>query len=123
MLDEAQDILRLFGQSLNALRENDKNKINKLTFMARDYVHIPGFAQSVVEATVRHVYDVSRVVDVFCWNIFSYVFISTLTLLFCALLSYRLGYAFYIKPYFLHNFYSVALLFRSLRTINCLDYT
>ncbi|KAL5960519.1 Pre-mRNA cleavage complex 2 protein Pcf11 [Taenia solium] len=58
MQSEAQEVLRQFRQGLFGLRENDKNKINKLTFLARDHAHIPGFPQSVVEATVRHVYEV-----------------------------------------------------------------
>lgn len=59
MQSEAQEVLRQFRQGLSGLRENDKNKINKLTFLARDHAHIPEFPQSVVEATVRHVYEVS----------------------------------------------------------------
>nr|CDS17908.1 ENTH VHS domain containing protein [Echinococcus granulosus] len=58
MLSEAQEVLRQFRQGLSGLRENDKTKINKLTFLARDHVHIPGFPQSVAEATVRHVYEI-----------------------------------------------------------------
>lgn len=57
-MSDADQILRNFRQSLDGLKENDKNKITKLTLLAKDYVQIPGFPQKVVETTVRHVYEV-----------------------------------------------------------------
>lgn len=57
-MSDAEQILRIYRHSLDGLKENDKNKINKLTLLAKDHAQIPGFPQKVVEATVRHVYEV-----------------------------------------------------------------
>uniref|UniRef100_A0A5K3EJJ4 CID domain-containing protein n=1 Tax=Mesocestoides corti TaxID=53468 RepID=A0A5K3EJJ4_MESCO len=58
MLAEAQEVLKQFRQALSGLRENDKNKINKLTFLARDNAHLTGVPQGIVEATSCHVYEI-----------------------------------------------------------------
>nr|CDS29898.1 ENTH (VHS) domain containing protein [Hymenolepis microstoma] len=60
-MSDAEQILRIYRNSLDGLKENDKNKINKLTLLAKDHVQIPGFPQKVVEATVRHVYEIAAV--------------------------------------------------------------
>ncbi|KAM3175454.1 hypothetical protein ACTXT7_008482 [Hymenolepis weldensis] len=57
-MSDAEQILRIYRHSLDGLKENDKNKINKLTLLAKDHAQIPGFPQKVVEATVRHVYEI-----------------------------------------------------------------
>ncbi|KAM7537837.1 hypothetical protein Aperf_G00000063604 [Anoplocephala perfoliata] len=57
-MSDCADVLRQFLQGLDGLKENDKNKINKLTFLARDHADIPGFPRRVVDATVRHVYEI-----------------------------------------------------------------
>ncbi|VDN99257.1 unnamed protein product [Rodentolepis nana] len=60
-MSDAEQVLRIYRNSLDGLKENDKNKINKLTLLAKDHVQIPGFPQKVVEATVRHVYEIAAV--------------------------------------------------------------
>lgn len=59
MLFEGQVALSRFKELLNTLKENDKNKINEITFVARDNAHLEGFPLGVVDATVDHVRSVS----------------------------------------------------------------
>ncbi|VDP92253.1 unnamed protein product [Echinostoma caproni] len=53
-----EDALELFRKKLSDLKENDKFKINALTFLARDHKDSADIAQSIVEVTIKHVYAI-----------------------------------------------------------------
>ncbi|KAL7065084.1 hypothetical protein AAHC03_05390 [Spirometra sp. Aus1] len=55
MTSESEAILTQFKKDLNSLKDNDKYKINALTFCARDYKSIVGVPEGIVAATSAHV--------------------------------------------------------------------
>ncbi|TPP58061.1 Pre-mRNA cleavage complex 2 protein Pcf11 [Fasciola gigantica] len=52
------EVLELFKEKLSSLKENDKYKINELTFFARDHKDSNATAQNIVEVTIKHVYAI-----------------------------------------------------------------
>lgn len=66
------DVLELFKEKLAHLKENDKYKINELTFFARDHKDSTSVAQNIVEVTIKNVYEVSHPISYYVIeNIFS----------------------------------------------------
>ncbi|VDN11276.1 unnamed protein product, partial [Dibothriocephalus latus] len=55
MTSESEAILTQFKKDLGSLKDNDKYKINALTFCARDYKSIVGVPEGIVAATTAHV--------------------------------------------------------------------
>ncbi len=65
MLSESDKVLSSFRGVLDTLRENDKNKIIKLTNLARDNIHLLDVPPHIVQATAQHIKKVCFFVFVF----------------------------------------------------------